>query len=214
MYSAADLINSRFKEEGRLLGEQVVGSAACDKPCERDCFMKKDELHKVKFSSKSCIKNFESGWHLPKLEMIAYYAIPRYSSGAASVDLVAKDVFIHCDKICGKFSEPLELEIATWTPDLGNRWQVLWIERDYWDKVQDKFSLGFSVGFKVKDPVTGTETSVAANAAWEITSMKQDKEIGRSLVEYCDKALNEGETYKPCSCDASGGFWFKEHLKQ
>lgn len=220
MYSAADLINSKFKEEGRFAPDGGGGGDGgggdgdpCNLPCERDCYKKKDELHRVKWSSKDCVRNFESGFHLPQVEMIAYFGIPRFNSGAVTVDLVAKDVFLHWQDMTTHFSDPLELEIATWTEDLGNRWQVLWIERDYWNKVQDKFTLGFSVSFKVKDPVTGSETTYGANAAWEVTSMKQDKEIGRSLIEYCDKAKDEGEIYKPFACGGSGGFWFKEHVR-
>lgn len=215
MYSAADLINSLFIEAGTYLysgGEGGGGGSGdpCNLPCERDCYEKKDELHRVMWSSKECVKNFESGFHLPKVEMIAYYGIPRYNNGTVTVDLVAKDVYLNWKDMTTKFSDPLGLEIATWTEDLGNRWQVLWIERDYWNKVQSKFTLGFSVSFKVEN------TNISANAAWEIISMKQDKEIGRSIIEYCDKAKNEGETYKPFACGGPigiGGFWFKEHIR-
>lgn len=215
MYSAADLFNSWSKEAGKFPSDSIDSrtSEPCNLPCERDCYKKKDELHRVKWSSKDCVKNFESGFHLPQVEMIAYYGIPRYNSGTVTVDLVAKDVFLNWKDMTTKFSEPLELEIATWTEDFGSRWQVLWIERDYWNKVQDKFTLGFSVSFKVRDPVTGSETNYGANATWEVTSMKQDKEIGRSLIEYCDKAKDKGEIYKTLSCDGSGGFWFKEHVR-
>lgn len=222
-YSVADIINAKLIEEGRYGGtagpvdpdggDPDDPDESCELPCERDCYKEKDELHSVKWSSKDCVKNFESGFHLPQVEMIAYYGIPRYNSGSVSVDLIAKDVFIHWKDMTTKFSDPLGLEIATWTEDLGNRWQVLWIERDYWNKVQDKFTLGFSVSFKIKDPTSSVETTVGANAAWEVVSMKQDKEIGRSLIEYCDNAKDEGETYKPCACGGSGGFWFKEHIR-
>jgi hypothetical protein len=208
MYSAADLINSRLKESNTYFRGGGEGAAdSCELPCERDCFKTKDELHRVKWSTKHCLKTVEDGFHLPQVEMIAYYAIPQYATGTIKVDLVAKDVFMHWQDMTGKFSEPIGQEIATWKPELGDRWQVLWIERDYWNSVQSKFTIGFTVGFKVDGE------NATGNASLEITSMKKDKEIGSSLIEYCDKAQDEGDVYKPLSCGGVGGFWFREHVR-
>jgi hypothetical protein len=212
-YTASELHNAKFIEGGTYpinddeddSGEGGGDRDPCLLPCERDCYKTKDELHRVKFNNKACVKEFESGFHLPEVELLVFYAIPRYNNGVVSVELISKDIFSHWKDITSEFSEPLGLEIATWTSDLGNRWQVLWIERDFWNQVQDKFTLGFSFGI--------SNTTDILSASWEVTSMKKDKEIGRSLIEYCDPAVDEGEDYKTCSCQITGGFWFKEHIR-
>ena len=238
IYNPADLINARFKNEGRYYYDQSITKndlndcdyynndpsgggdgggidprEGCDEPCDRDCLPKtKDELHRVKFSSKKAVKKFESGWHLPRLELIAWYVIPKINSDfVTSADLVQKDLRIHWKHMTGKWSSALGNEIITWKNNYGDVWSVLWAERDYWHTVSEKYSIGFSAKFDVE----GVE--VKADVKYEVTVKKKDKIIGTSLIEYCDPAFGEGDDYKPYTFidddGTSGGFWFREHIR-
>jgi len=225
LYTALDLINSRLLEKDLLFRDPKGGdnsdpdegdpegaqgdpeNGGDDPVCDRDFMQTKDELHRVKWSSKKCIKHYESGFHLPLVEMMAFYAIPNFHSSAPSVKIVTKNVRLHWKEMTGKFSDPLDLDIMTWTPELGDRWQVAWVERDHDAKVKTSWDLGFGVSVTIDD------VKLSANLKWSIDIMKNDKTMGSAIIEYCDPALNEGSTYKTLTCDTpSSGFWFKQHI--
>jgi len=219
MYKNEDFLNAAYQSGQVLSG--LITSPPVDPPitwppvsppsgCDRDV-LRKDELHKIKFSGLDCIRNYESGFHLPTLELVVAYAIPRYNGGSVAVDLVFKDVRIHWKHCSTHYSDPLALDIVTWNKTLygyGDTWQVLWIERDYWDAVSGEFTLGFNVSFKLPG-----DNTLGVNVGYKVTRQKKDKQLGTSLIEYCDAAHNEGVEYKVASCNESGGFWFKEHIR-
>lgn len=186
----------------------------CDELCDRDCPPKtKDELHRIKWSSKKAVKVYENGFHLPNLELYSHYVIPTFiSTNKVEVKVLPKYIVGHWKDMTGDWSEPLKLEIVEWAleENMAEDWQVTWFERDYWNTVTEKFSIGFSVTGSYE----GTEAS--ATVGYDLSIKKKDKCIGSSMIEYCDPALGEGYEYHPFSFlpdGSDGGFWFREHVK-
>jgi hypothetical protein len=186
----------------------------CDEICERDCPPKtKDELHRIKWSSKKALKVYESGFHLPNVELYVHYVIPTFTSATkVDVKVIPKQIVGHWKDMTENWSEALQLELEEWDleANMGEDWLVTWFERDYWHTVNEKFSIGFSTTGSFE----GNEAK--ATVGYDISIKKKDKCIGSSIVEYCDPALGEGydyHTYNYLPDGSDGGFWFREHVK-
>lgn len=238
LFALEDYGNAQHQDDGQYLfgpsspsmplDTPIILPPPDDPPCyettERTLKEGKDVLHRIRFSSKSCLETFESGFHLPKVELIVTYAIVSFnpSSTTINVQLLDKTIRLHYKYMTPDFSDPLNLEIIEWNyPTMGDVWQVVWIERDYWNKVEDEFTLGYTWSIKIKDPETDAEASHSATIGYKIKQNKNDKKIGASLLDYCDPVLSEGylgvdgvSGYKPYSCNVTGGFWFREIIEQ
>ncbi len=208
LYTIADISNSYFMEMGVYGGNPPIGGYTGGTggvvSCDRDPRVKKDELHKIKFDGHYVERTYESRWRMPHFEMLATYAI--FKPGTTSnVLLVTKPVRRHKDDVHGGYCPALQLDIATWTAEMGDKWQVAWVEVD--DRTNRK--LEFNLGFTTK---IDTNNSATASVKYSIEFKDGDKLLGSNFIEFCDAANGEGSEYKVCDVDGQG-FWFRERIR-
>lgn len=211
LYTQADIGNSEFMDMGIYGGNPPQngsgGSTGGGLTCDRDPRIKKDELHKIKFDGHYVERTYESRWRMPHFEMAATYAIYRGGTTGSNVQLIQKSVRRHKNDVHGQYCPDLQLDIATWTPEMGDKWQVAWVEID--DRKNSK--LEFNLGFTTKADVISAGTATAS-IKYTIDFKEGDKLLGSSLIEFCDAAKDEGTEYKVCDVDGQG-FWFRERIR-
>ncbi len=209
LYTIADINNSDFMAMGIFGGNPPPngpsGGTGGALVCDRDPRNKKDELHKIKFDGHYVERTYESRWRMPFFEMSATYAIFKGGSAGSNVQLIQKSVRRHKDDVHMQYCPNLQLDIATWTAEMGDKWQVAWVEVDDRNTAKLEFNLGFTT--KVDTNSTGT-TSVK----YTIDFKNGDKLLGSNLVEFCDAATGEGTEYKVCDVNGQG-FWFRERIR-
>ena len=208
LYSTADIANAEFMELGIYGGgppPSPTGGSGGAPTCDRDPRTKKDELHKIKFDGHYVERTYESRWRMPFFEMSATYAIFKGGTNNSNVQLIQKAVRRHKDDVHGIYCPNLQLDISTWTAEMGDKWQVAWVEVDDRNTSKIEFNLGFTTKID-------TNSSATASVKYSIDFRNGDKLLGSNLVEFCDPAIGEGTEYKVCDVNGQG-FWFRERIK-
>ena len=141
---------------------------------------------------------------MPHFEMSATYAIFK-SGGTGNVQLIQKSVRRHKDDVHIQYCPKLDLDIATWSVDMGDKWQIAWVEVDDRSSRTLEFNLGFSTKID-------TNSSATAAIKYTLSFVNGDKLLGHNFVEFCDAAKGEGTEYKVCDVDGQG-FWFRERIR-
>ena len=209
LYTIADISNSDFMAMGVYGGNPSTGGYTGGTggivSCDRDPRVKKDELHKIKFDGHYVERTYESRWRMPHFEMSATYAIYKGGTTGSNVQLLQKAVRRHKDDVHGTYCPDLGLDIATWTPEMGDKWQIAWVEVDDRNNRKAEFNLGFTTKIDAN-------TSATASLKYTVEYKDGDKLLGSNLVEFCDPANGEGTEYKVCDVDGQG-FWFRERIR-
>ncbi len=126
IYNDVDLsnaYNTDFNGKGKIMDEPMVEERSGTCPYiagfgDRELKKTVDEIHRVKFRDISAIREVESFLHLPTIELRVKVGI--YNTNTGVTGLIDKNINIHKDKVNAKFSDPLALDIRTWTTDLGS----------------------------------------------------------------------------------------------
>ncbi len=163
-------------------------------PCDRDTRNNKDELVRMKFSSIRDF-NFASQWFDGGLEIEVTVTFARPNGAVAKVTKFIswpdRD-FKNCPFpgfTCKPAWKNVNLEIITWDKETyGDAMHYFWVEKD--PGTQSTLSTSFSTTF---DNTDGSKSTLTNTLSFTITT--EDDLLGEAVVEYCDKANNEGYQY-------------------
>jgi hypothetical protein len=197
------------------------GTEECDRPVAL-----KEHWRKYLFSSKNVVQQFETGFHMPKVEVRVVWAIPEVTGNVfTSENKIEHTAVFHWKSFVpnngnGISGTPTQADwdsvsdidwaITYWSTNIHSiEWKTTSIEMDYsgqWGEL----SVGVAPTFKVDGtPITNLTTPVTLG---KVPLQSKDKKIGEALIHFCDPALGEGSKYKHFTF-TNGGAWMRQNVQ-
>ncbi len=171
-----------------------------DNAIERTCFDRRDMFYGYRFTGLDVVKQFETWWYLPKVEIVGTYVI--WDNNSQNLRRYRRASTAHYMGSLGP-NYVCNLDITNWEPEIhGKYWYVVWTETDnqWWPTGKLSVSVSFNVGIaEVGVKATNIEFGRGDDHIGDITLFYED--------EYCD-----GEEYKVFDYN-EGGFFITERMK-
>lgn len=176
----------------------------CDRPSN-----KKDQLYKIRFSNKDAVKVIESGFRLPKVEIMATYGFGGVSqSGVLTTGTLTTQVVKHWEDLTSSSwsnVSTINQQIKKWLATETDTWAVLFVEKD--GGSETAFTFGVTPKYTVNK-----EWEIGFPISFSVKLQRNDDIAGSIIMEYCDPAEGEGTSYKIYT-GGNDGMHFRENLQ-
>lgn len=165
----------------------------------------RDQFRSVAFTNFECVKAYESGFHLPKVELRVIYLMFNFNTRTNVTqeftlrghwkDMTTKEMFVN-------------LYLPIWRyKTFGDFWQCTAIEED-----PAPSTISLNLGFDASIKVFGTGGTLKQGVSTTFTIGKGDIRIGTVLMNYCDPAAGLGTQYKYSQIGPNGSFLTRERI--